>query len=126
MILNNQFLIMWILVLQRMTIEFLFDLIYFPVWWYTGGVKHAFKYCIHLFKSGNANLAPGLWLKNILVPMFGQSDFQGRLVSFFMRLANVFFRSLLLLFWLLIVILVFIFWIAFPLFIVMMIINSFF
>jgi len=28
-----------------------------------------------------------VWLKNLFAPMFGQTDWQGRLISFFMRLA---------------------------------------
>lgn len=105
---------MWLLVTQRLALEFLFDFIYFPFWWYTGGLKHTLFYCFKLFQTGNEYLAPGLWLKNIFVPMFGQYDFQGRLMSFFMRIMNVLGRSLTLFFWLLIVLFILCLWLLFP------------
>jgi len=113
-----------ILVIQRLFLELLLDIIYFPLWWYTGGVKHAIKYCYGVLQSGNMFLSPMLWLKNIFVPMYGQSDFQGRLVSFFMRLVNFIGRSIALFFWIFVVIFIFLLWLAFPVFVVWMLIQS--
>lgn len=90
---------MFILILQRLLLEALLDLLYFPLWWYTGGIKYALANIYNVFQSGNLTLAPGLWLKNIFVPMFGQYDWQGRIISFFMRLANVIGRFFALLIW---------------------------
>src|SRR3989338_7890262 len=101
---------MWILVFQRIALEFVFDLVYFPLWWYTGGVKRAGLFAVQLLRDGNSILAPGLWLKNIFVPMFGQSDWQGRLVSFFMRFVNVIGRSIALMFWFVATIVLFLLW----------------
>ena len=117
---------MWALILQRITIEFFIDIVYFPLWWYTGGAKHALLYCVDLMRGANATLAPGLWLKNIFVPMFGQYDWQGRLVSIFIRLANVIFRAIALFLWLFVVIFIFILWMIFPLVVVGMLLNSIF
>lgn len=115
---------MWILVLQRMALEFVLDLVYFPLWWYTGGVKHAGKFCIGLIQDANMIMAPGLWLKNMFVPMFGQTDLQGRLMSIFMRFVNFVGRSIGLLIWSIVVLFIFILWLVFPLFVVYMMINS--
>ena len=49
-------------------------------------------------------LALGVWIKNIFVPMFGQRDWQSRLISVFMRIVNIVGRSIALFFWTLIVI----------------------
>ena len=117
---------MWMLVLQRIFFDFLLDFVFFPLWWYTDGVKQAFLFSLQLFKDGNLYLAPGLWLKNIFVPMFGQNDLQGRLVSFFMRLVNFIGRSLALLIWLVICILVFCIWLILPLAVIYMFIQSMF
>lgn len=105
---------MMIIILQHLFLEAILDLLYFPLWWYSAGIKHAGRRCWHLFKNGNDNLAPGLWLRNIFVPMFGQYDFQGRLVSIFMRLANVIGRGIALFFWLIVCVGLFLFWLAFP------------
>ncbi len=59
-------------------------------------------------------MSPGLWLKNIFVPMFGQYDWQGRLVSFFMRLVQVVVRSVALVFWLIACLVLFVLWLALP------------
>lgn len=109
---------MWILILQRLTIEALLDILYFPIWWYTGGVWHALLFCANLLKEGNRNFAPGLWLRNIFVPMFGQYDWQGRIISFFMRLAQIIARSVALLVWMLVCWVLFLIWLALPVMIV--------
>lgn len=115
---------MWIIVLQRITLEFVLDIIYFPLWWYTAGAKRVFLGCIHLFQSSNSYLAPGLWLKNIFVPMYAQYDIQGRLVSFLVRLGNVIVRSIGLLFTLASIVILFFLWILFPVTVIYMFVNS--
>jgi hypothetical protein len=105
---------MFVLILQRLLIEAVLDIIYFPVWWFTAGVVHAGKWCANLFRAGNFRLAPGLWLKNIAVPMYGQYDWQGKIISFFMRLIQVIFRSSLLLVWLAVCLSFFVFYLLLP------------
>ena len=109
---------MSLLILQRLILDILLDIIYFPVWWYTGGIKFVLLKCWDLIKVGNGRLAPGLWLKNIFVPMFGQWDWEGRIISFFMRLIQVIGRGIALLFWLGFVGLIFCFWLVLPVIIV--------
>lgn len=116
---------MYILILQKLMLDALVDLLYFPFWWYGGGSRHAFKKCLEYFKHGNEFLAPSLWLQNIFVPMFGQYDWQGRIISFFMRLFQVAVRSLGLFFWLLICLALLLFWLVFPVIIIYGIIISF-
>ncbi|MFA5211519.1 MAG: hypothetical protein WC414_03385 [Patescibacteria group bacterium] len=111
---------MYLLVLQRILLSFIWDFFYFPLWWYSSGTKKAIIYCYHFFECGNEFLAPWIWLKNIFVPMFGQYDFQGRLVSFFVRFFNVFFRLLALFFWFWFVLLLFILWFILPIFVFFM------
>lgn len=112
---------MWILVFQRMLLEFFIDLIYFPLWWYTGGSRGALIFCFHLIQDANLTLAPGLWLRNIFVPMFGQTDWQGRLLSVFMRIMNVIVRAIAMGVWMAVVAVIFVVWLAFPVFVVYMI-----
>ena len=117
---------MWILIAQRITMDFFWHLVYFPIWWYTLGLKKALFYCFDLLRSGNDLMSPGLWLRNLFVPMFGQSDWEGRIVSVFMRLVNVIIRGIGLLFWLLAVIFIFLLWIFWPIFVFYMLIMSVF
>ena len=112
---------MWLLVLQRMLLEFFFDLLYFPLWWYTGGAKRVALFCYRLIQAGNAQFAPFLWLKNIFVPMYGQRDIQGILMSVFVRFWNVIFRSIFLLLWLVVVLFLYLIYLALPVFVLYMI-----
>ena len=105
---------MWLLVLQRLTFDAIIDVFYFPLWWYTGGVWHSIKWCTQFFLDGNQSLAPFLWLKNLFVPMFGQYDWQGRIISFIMRLVQFFFRSLALMVWFIICVILFCVWLVLP------------
>ncbi len=114
-----------ILVLQRLLLEFALDFLYFPLWWYTDGTRRAFLFVVDMIKNGNDQLAPGLWLKNIFVPMFGQIDWQGRLMSIFIRLINVLGRTLALTIWCIVAALLFIFWLALPVSVGYMFVQSF-
>lgn len=115
---------MWILVLQRIGLEFLRDIISFPVWWYTAGVKQAALLCVDFFQLGNQVIAPVLWLRNLLVPMFGQTDWQGRIVSFFIRLVNIFVRVGLVCVWAVIVAFIFALWCIAPAAIIFFLLRS--
>lgn len=91
---------MWLLVLQRVLFQSVWDILWFPLWWYSAGLFRAIRGIFDIFEEGNASLAPGLWLKNMFVPMFGQSDLQGRIVSIIVRFGNVIVRGIALCVWL--------------------------
>jgi hypothetical protein len=116
---------MFIAVFQRIILGAVADILYFPLWWYTGGAKHAVLWCFGLLSYGNANFAPGLWLKNIFVPMYGQYDIQGRIISFLMRFAQVIARTIALAIWLIICLVLFFVWLCIPLAIVWGFLNAF-
>lgn len=115
---------MWLLIAQRLLIDIAVDIIYFPIWWYSSGFLAALKSATHWVRLAHSYLAPGLWLKNLFVPMFGQSDWEGRIVSFFVRLGNVFMRSLMLLLWILAVLAVLLLWPLLPLVVVFFLFQS--
>jgi hypothetical protein len=112
-----------LMVLGRILTEFVLDFFYFPIWWYTAGAKRALLKCVGFLREANSYLAPGLWFKNIFVPMYGQYDWRGRLVSFFMRLVNTIGRTIGLLLWLVIVIILFFIWMIFPVLVVWRLLN---
>ena len=108
-------LTMFVIVLQRLITEALLDIFYFPLWWFSVGIKRAGLWCFDLFKYGNEWLAPGLWMANIFVPMYGQYDWQGRIISFFMRLAQIAIRLFALTLWIIFCLVLFCSWILWPL-----------
>lgn len=105
---------MFFVVFQKIFLDTILQTLYFPVWWYSGGLKYAATACFGFFRAGNSQLMPGLWLKNIFVPMYGQYDIQGRIISFLMRFVQVIARSIALLFWLCVCLSLFCVWLALP------------
>lgn len=113
-----------IILLQRILFEAFLDIFYFPVWWYTAGAKHIFITVWEMIKFGNGNMAPGLWLKNIFVPMYGQHDFQGRIISFVLRLVQIVARSIGLFIWTLVCLVLFGLWLLAPVIVVLGLFNK--
>ena len=107
-----------LLILQNIFLEMFKDMVYAPVWWYSKGIIFWLKKISNLVKSGNEMFAPGLWAKNIFVPMFGQYDWQGRIISFVMRFAQVVVRGFLLGVWVGGCLVLSVLWIIFPLVVV--------
>ncbi len=105
---------MGILIFQHLLLESIIDIFYFPLWWYSKGILYALRQCFGLLKSGNENLAPGLWLANLFVPMYGQFDFQGRVISFLVRLVQIIVRIFGLFLWLIFCSILFLIWLALP------------
>lgn len=73
------------------------DVLMFPVWWYTDGLLRAGRSAWNFFTGTAQSLMIDVWLKNIFVPMFGRYDWQSRLISFVVRVAQVIARSVALL-----------------------------
>ncbi|MEK7580426.1 MAG: hypothetical protein AAB465_02355 [Patescibacteria group bacterium] len=67
----------------------LLEILYFPIWWYTKGLKNAaFSLRDNVYKLARS-LALRLLLANMFKPMFGQYSFSGRIISFFMRVLQL-------------------------------------
>lgn len=105
---------MYLIIFQRLFGEALLDVLYFPLWWYSGGVKYMAGRAWGWVAAGNRTLAPSLWLQNIFVPMFGQTDWQGKIISFFMRVVQIIARSLALVVWVVLCLAAFLFWVFLP------------
>ncbi len=112
--------------LSVITIEILGKIIYFPIWWYSVGLFKKARSLWFFLKYKEKNLGLFIWLKNIFVPMYGQRDFSGRIISFFIRFFQIIFRGLVLFFWLLGVIFMLLAWIALPVFLVFALIFQIF
>lgn len=91
------------------------DIVLFPIWWYSKGIVYTFEKLSLSARRQSANFAVGLWLKNLFVPMYGQYDWQGRIISFFVRLLQVVFRSIALAVWMVFLFCAGIFYLCIPL-----------
>ncbi|PJA11135.1 hypothetical protein COX67_01360, partial [Candidatus Falkowbacteria bacterium CG_4_10_14_0_2_um_filter_36_22] len=72
----------------------------FPLWWYSTGLMRLLNNLRNFLSDREKSLALLIWIKNIGRPMYGQYDWQGRIISFFMRLIQIIIRSFFMLFWL--------------------------
>jgi len=95
-------------------IELIGDLLYWPVWWYSRGLRKVAEFCWQSIAGKQRELGIAIWIKNIFVPMFGQYDWEGRLISFFARLVIICSRSVVWIFWSLLVSTVLVGWILLP------------
>ncbi len=91
-------------------------ILYFPVWWYSLGFWRLLKQGWLSWLDQEKSLGWSVWLKNIFVPMYGQRDWAGRLISFLVRLVQIVARGLMLLVWVILWLFLFLIWLGLPLF----------
>ncbi len=74
--------------------QFVWEVLYFPIWWYTRGFLKSLIWAKNFLSARLRGLALLVWVKNLFTPMFGQNDWVGKLISFFMRLVQIFARTI--------------------------------
>lgn len=106
--------------------ELLIDVFYFPVWWYSRGLARTARALADFLADRERSLALFVWIKNIFKPMYGQYNWQGHLISFFVRLTQIIVRGAIMIVWLLVAILIFVIWLLLPLLVIYEIIFQLF
>jgi hypothetical protein len=109
---------------DNMFYDWLIELVYFPIWWYTVGFFQTIKYAWFFLLRREQEIMFLVWLRNIFVPMYGQWDFVGRIISFIIRLIQIFFRGIIMLFYLIITLSFLFVWFALPIVAIMAILNN--
>lgn len=94
------------------------DILYFPLWWYTRGLVYLVTSLLAFLRNRERALALVVWVKNIFTPMYAQRDWQGILISIFMRIVEIIVRSLFMFFWILVVCVTLLFWLLLPLLVI--------
>src|SRR3989338_1737861 len=79
--------------------DLLGGIIYFPFWWYTGGLWMMLHWTFHSIRYVDAWLGFSVWLRNIFVPMYGETQLSGRAISFLARLMVIVVRGIAVLVW---------------------------
>lgn len=83
-----------VLAIKYFFADLLGGIIAFPVWWYTFGLKIMLEWLGRAIKLVSQYTAVTIWIKNIFVPMYGETGFAGRIISFFVRLFMIIVRGL--------------------------------
>lgn len=104
-------------------IDLIGDILYFPVWWYTKGLVKTGIFCLKSIKDKEESLGVMIWIRNVFTPMFGQYDIEGRIISFFARIFQIFFRVIAFILWIIFIVALFILWIILPVVIIQQLIS---
>jgi hypothetical protein len=90
------------------------DIFFFPLWWYSYGLVELIIKQKEFIKDKEKKLALIVWIKNIFIPMYGQYDLMGHIISFLVRFFQIIIRSFFMLFWLLFCLFVLLAWLILP------------
>lgn len=90
------------------------DFVFLPVWWYSRGLFELVGKIGDFWLDSLKGLNLVVWIKNIFVPMYGQRDFAGVLISVFMRIIQIIFRGIGFIFLLVFGLAVILIWLALP------------
>lgn len=104
--------------LKLVFVDLIGDFLYWPIWWFTVGAAKWALFCFNKIKEAENYLGVRIWLANLFTPMFAQYDWQGRLISFFMRLFMIIVKTIILIAWSIIVFILLLAWFILPLFVV--------
>ena len=102
------------LAVKYLAVDIVGSFLYFPVWWFTAGAWRTAKFCALTVRNQATAFGVAVWLKNLFTPMYGLRDIQGRIISFFMRSFIIIWYSLVLLLMSVLMIAVFVAWLALP------------
>ncbi len=83
-----------VLVIRTLTVDGLREVLMLPIWWYTGGMIRTLRWMLDSMKTAPGFFGLQVWVKNIFVPMYGDTSFVGRLVSFGVRSFMIFIRGI--------------------------------
>lgn len=81
-------------VARLLFLDVLASVAWFPVWWYSTGLFNVIHAAESAIQYRVRSYAFAIWIRNFFVPMYGQHDITGRLVSVVMRLVVLIGRSI--------------------------------
>jgi hypothetical protein len=108
---NNVF----VATIKYIFVEVLWDIVYFPIWWYTKGLARVARYCWQsVYTQAKRRLALGVWLSSMFKPMYGDYTVEGRIISGVMRFFVLIWKLILLVLWMIVLFAVLVLWIILP------------
>lgn len=94
--------------------DFIGSILGFPVWWFTRGFAYFVGVYARVLRGFANQFAVVVWVKNLFVPMYGSYDVSGRIISFVVRLAQIFVRGFVMLVVTLLATALLVAWLALP------------
>ncbi len=93
------------------------DMFYTPVWWYSQGLIEVARGLGNEALDYASSLSLKILFRNLLTPMFGDYSRSGRIISFFVRIAQFGVKLVMMLIWLLVLVVVLLLWLVLPVFV---------
>lgn len=84
--------------------ETILDLLWFPLWWYSFGLKRNVVRAWISLQRREESLGIRLWLSTLSQPMYGQTDIQSRIISFVFRVGILLARLVMLAVWMVVLV----------------------
>ncbi len=69
------------LFLKDLFLDTIWEVLYFPIWWYSRGLKKTVLFCWRRVSGGWSALALSIFLKNFFKPMYGQRGWDAYVLS---------------------------------------------
>ncbi len=88
-----------VLAFRYAIMDVLGGIVLFPFWWYSIGLATVFAWAGSSIAETSRVFGLGIWMRNLFVPMYGDTSLVGRAISFFIRLVMIVVRGLAVLFW---------------------------
>ena len=101
----------------KIFIQFIWDVLYFPLWWYSFGFFGTLKWTGRFIARHLRTTGVLIWVANLFTPMYGQHDWAGMIISFFVRLIQIIVRTIIFGFWVIIALAGLLLWLIAPIFI---------
>lgn len=105
-------------ILKDFFLDSIWQVLYFPLWWYSRGLKKTAFFCLKKVGDGWQSLALSILLVNFFKPMYGQKGMAAYVLSINTHFWQVLIRLFLMFFWLVFWLLILIGWIFLPIFII--------
>lgn len=100
--------------LSKLSVQVILDVVYFPLWWYSIGLLRVLKDLGIFLGERWTVIGAGVWLKNIFVPMYGQTDMVSRAISFVIRFIQIIVRFVVFILFVVISLVALFIWLALP------------
>ncbi len=111
--------------LKFLFVDIILDALYAPVWWYSAGLIGTLRKLSRALQEGAQIIGITIWAKSLFKPMYGEYSWQGRIVSFFMRIVVLLFMVLQMTVWLGILLILLLIWLILPIALVWQTIHVF-
>lgn len=104
--------------LRYVLVEIILDFVYFPLWWYSHGLKKVALFFKHQVRNQAERLSLRILIVNLFNPMYGDYSKSGRIISFFLRIIVFGFKMILMFIWTIILLIVMVVYLLLPPFII--------